>query len=381
MTYSIPFNVSYVSGKEREYIDEVFLNGHFSGNGPFTKRVEEKLEKILGSERVLLTHSCTAALEMSSMVLGLGPGDEVLMPSFTFVTTASSIMRSGATPVFCEVDENMLIDLDDMESKITERTKAIIPVHYAGSAPHMDRISSICDNRSLFMIEDSAQGLGSTWNSKALGTFGKFGAISFHETKNIHSGLGGCLIINDESLVEKSEMIWERGTDRSAFFRGQVDKYSWREVGSSFYPSELQAAFLLAQLESFEENMKIRKKIWNHYIKHLAPLENKYEFRILRPSEGSDHNYHMVAIVLKSPDQADFVREYLCDKGIQAVIHYVPLHSSPVGRSLGYSENDLPNTLNYSRSLLRLPLHYKIDSEDVNKISSNLEQCLQIYEG
>ena len=183
---NIPFNVPYISGRERDYIDEVFSNGHFSGNGPFTKKVEKLLERFLVSERVLLTHSCTAALEMSSMILGLGPGDEVLMPSFTFVTTASSIMRSGATPVFCEIDENMLIDLDDVERKITGRTKAIVPVHYAGSAPNMDRISSICENHSIFLIEDSAQGLGSTWNDKALGTFGKFGSISIAFIRSLY---------------------------------------------------------------------------------------------------------------------------------------------------------------------------------------------------
>ena len=376
----IRFNVPYLSGRERQYIDEVFLNGHFSGNGPFTKKVEILLEEFLGAERVLLTHSCTAALEMSSMVLGIGPGDEVLMPSFTFVTTASSIMRSGAKPVFCEVDENMLIDLDDLQRKITDRTKAILPVHYAGSAPNMDELSSICESNSLLMIEDSAQGLGSTWKGQRLGTFGKLGAISFHETKNIHSGLGGCLVINDKSKIERSEMIWERGTDRSAFFRGQVDKYSWRELGSSFYPSEIQAAFLLAQLESLQENIALRKEIWTSYVESLTHHGERFGFRILMPTEFCQHNFHMIALVMQSPEQADFVREFLCNNGVQAVIHYVPLHSSPMGEKLGYEPDSLPKTMFSSRCLIRLPLHHKISREDVISISKILEKSLKTFD-
>ena len=354
----IPFNVPFISGQERAYIDEVFSNGHFAGNGPFTERVQTWLENHLGAARVLLTHSCTAGLEISAMLSGLGPGDEVLMPSFTFVTTASSMMRGGAVPVFCEVDpDTMLIDLDDAANRVTPKTKAIVPVHYAGVSPDMEKVIQFADAHNLIVIEDSAQGLGSTWKGRPLGTFAPLGAISFHETKNIHSGLGGCLIVNDSSLVERAEIVWERGTDRSAFFKGFVDKYSWQAVGSSFYPSEFQAAFLLAQLEAMEENLTSRRQIWNAYDEALTPLENAGLLRILRSPPDCVGNAHMFAIQLPTPEDADRARIRLNEGGVQAVIHYVPLHTSGMGSRLGYSPSDLPVTVEAAGRLLRLPLH------------------------
>ena len=358
MQERIPFNVPYIAGNERIYIDQVFENGHFAGNGPFTKRVQAWLEEHLCASRVLLTHSCTAGLEMAAMLNGLGPGDEVLMPSFAFVTTASSIMRVGAKPVFCEINpETMLIDLEDAATRVNGRTRAIVPVHYAGSSPDMNAVLSFAADHDIVVIEDAAQGLGSSWEGRPLGTFAPLGAISFHETKNIHCGLGGCLIVNDPSLVNQAEIVWERGTNRSAFFKGFVDKYSWQEVGSSFYPSEFQAAFLLAQLEAMQENLEHRHRIWKAYEEALAPLEELGLFRILRSPSGSSPNAHMFAILLPTPEEADEARVHLNQNGIQAVIHYVPLHASDMGQKLGYAPNDLPITVNSSGRLLRLPLH------------------------
>ncbi len=372
----LPFNVPYESGNERKYIDQVFLNGHFAGNGQFTKLVQEWLERFLGAERVLLTHSCTAALEMAAMLCEIGENDEFVVPSYTFVTSASSMMRSGGVPVFCEIDpETMLIDVHDAERKISDRTKAIIPVHYAGFSPNMDLLQEICKRKKIMLIEDAAQGFGSTWNGKKLGTFGSMGAISFHETKNIHCGLGGCLVINDPKLIEKAEIIWERGTNRSAFFRGEVDKYTWREIGSSFYPTELQAAFLLAQLESFEKNQSMREEIWNHYYGFFGSIELDYSLRILRPSIGTCQNFHMFAIILETSEEAEIVREGLNDEGINAVIHYVPLHESKIGEE--YSDGKgLEITSDLSGRLLRLPFHQGISMEEIESASRKVREIL-----
>jgi len=314
---------------------------------------------------------------MASILAGLGPGDEVLIPSFTFVTSASSVMRSGATPVFCEVDpKTMQLDLDDAARRITKNTKAIIPVHYAGFSTDMDLAMDFANSHGIIMIEDAAQGLGSSWNGAPLGSFAPLSAISFHETKNIHCGLGGCIIVNRRDFVDRAEIIWERGTNRSAFFKGLVDKYSWQEVGSSFYPSELQAAFLLAQLESLKDNITNRLKIWNMYSDSLSKLEESGALRILRPSENSDHNAHMFAIILPNSEEADRIRNELNSSGIQAVIHYVPLHSSNMGSKLGYSPSDLPITMDAASSLLRLPLHHKISDSDILFIADKLGSLL-----
>ncbi len=372
------FNTPFVTGKEREYIEQVFQNMSFAGNGLFTKRVNEWLEDYFQAHRVLLTHSCTGALEMSAMLCDLGPGDEFITPSFTFVTTASSMMRGGATPVFCEIDPNtLLMDIDDVREKITDKTKAIVPVHYAGSAPDMEELRKLSMENSIALIEDSAQGMGAKWNGKKLGTFGRLGCVSFHETKNIHCGLGGCLIVNDPELVERAEIIWERGTDRSAFFRGLVDKYTWREVGSSFYPTEFQAAFLLAQLESLERNMTKRREIWGYYHELLSPIEEEGGFRILRPSIGSEQNFHMFSIILNSAEEADSVRIGLGDSGINAVIHYVPLHESTVGSKF-FQGSGLKITSNLSRRLIRLPFHNSLTKKEIEKIPEILRRILNL---
>ena len=372
---SIKFNVPFLSGNEKDYINEVFDAQEFAGNGRFTKRAQKMLEDILGAERVLLTHSCTGALEMAAMLAGFGPGDEVLVPSYTFVTSASSVMRTGATPVFCEIDEEtMLLDLDDVEAKINSKTRGIVAVDYAGFGLDYTRIDALCSKHNLVCIEDAAQGLGSEWNNQPLGTHTRFGTISFHQTKNIHSGLGGCLVLNDANDVAKAEMIWERGTNRSAFFKGLVDKYNWQVVGSSFYPSELQAAFLCAQLEQLDDNLSRRMELWNHYEKSLSPLENSGEFRVLRQPKKCKHNAHMMALVLPSPEEADRARLYLNENGVQAVIHYVPLHQSPVGKELGYDEHQLPITSKTAASLIRLPLHLDMNKDDVEHVVKILRE-------
>ncbi len=372
---SIKFNVPFLSGNEKDYINEVFDAQEFAGNGRFTKRAQKMLEDMLGAERVLLTHSCTGALEMAAMLAGFGPGDEVLVPSYTFVTSASSVMRTGATPVFCEIDEEtMLLDLDDVEAKINSKTRGIVAVDYAGFGLDYTRIDALCSKHNLVCIEDAAQGLGSEWNNQPLGTHTRFGTISFHQTKNIHSGLGGCLVLNDASDVAKAEMIWERGTNRSAFFKGLVDKYNWQVVGSSFYPSELQAAFLCAQLEQLDDNLSRRMELWNHYEKSLSPLENGGGFRVLRQPKKCKHNAHMMALVLPSPEEADRVRLHLNENGVQAVIHYVPLHQSPVGKELGYDEHQLPITSKTAASLVRLPLHLDMNKDDVEHVVKILRE-------
>ena len=372
---SIKFNVPFLSGNEKDYINEVFDAQEFAGNGRFTKRAQKMLENMLGAERVLLTHSCTGALEMAAMLAGFGPGDEVLVPSYTFVTSASSVMRTGATPVFCEIDEEtMLLDLDDVEAKINSKTRGIVAVDYAGFGLDYTRIDALCSKHNLVCIEDAAQGLGSEWNNQPLGTHTRFGTISFHQTKNIHSGLGGCLVLNDANDVAKAEMIWERGTNRSAFFKGLVDKYNWQVVGSSFYPSELQAAFLCAQLEQLDDNLSRRMELWNHYEKSLSPLENSGEFRVLRQPKKCKHNAHMMALVLPSPEEADRARLYLNENGVQAVIHYVPLHQSPVGKELGYDEHQLPITSKTAASLVRLPLHLDMNKDDVEHVVKILRE-------
>jgi dTDP-4-amino-4,6-dideoxygalactose transaminase len=371
---SVKFNIPFLTGNEKDYVNEVFASQEFSGNGAFTKRVQGMLEDILGAERVLLTHSCTGALEMAALLAGFGPGDEVLVPSYTFVTSASSIMRTGATPVFCEVDENtMLLDLNDLERKINAKTKGIVTVDYAGFGNDYARINEICEMHNLVCIEDAAQGLGAKWNGKSLGTHTRFGTISFHQTKNIHSGLGGCLVINNRDDVEKAEMVWERGTNRSAFFKGLVDKYNWQVVGSSFYPSELQAAFLCAQLEQVNENLSRRLELWNYYERLLKPMEERGILRILREPAGCEHNAHMFAIMLSNSKEADRLRLHLNENQIQAVIHYVPLHESPVGKELGYAPESLPVTSKTASSLIRLPLHLSMDEDDIEYIVKILQ--------
>jgi dTDP-4-amino-4,6-dideoxygalactose transaminase len=353
----IPFNKPYLTGTELTYIAQAHANGHLAGNGQFSKRCSAWLEQRTGAQKALLTHSCTAALEMAAILSGVGVGDEVIMPSFTFVSTANAFVLRGATPVFVDIRPDTLnMDATKLEAAITNRTKAIVPVHYAGVGCDMDEIMEIADRHDLLVIEDAAQGLMATYRGRPLGGIGHLAALSFHETKNIISGEGGALLINDRRFEERGEVIWEKGTNRSQFFRGEVDKYTWVDVGSSYLPGELVAAFLWAQLEQAEPITRRRLALWATYHEAFADLESAEKVR--RPIIPSDRgqNGHMYYLLLPSLASRTSFIERLTSKGIHPVFHYVPLHSSPFGSSVGRTAGDMTHTDALSDRLVRLPL-------------------------
>jgi dTDP-4-amino-4,6-dideoxygalactose transaminase len=353
----IPFNRPYMTGKELFYIAEAHFNGMLAGDGPFTTRCHGWLEERTGCGKVLLTHSCTAALEMAALLLEIRPGDEIIMPSYTFVSTANAFVLRGGVPVFVDIREDTL-NLDErlIEAAITPKTKAIVPVHYAGVACEMDAIMDIAHRHGLKVVEDAAQGVMSSYKGRALGSIGDLGAFSFHETKNVISGEGGALLINDPELVVRAEIIREKGTDRSRFFRGEVDKYTWQEVGSSFLPGELIAAFLWAQLEEAQSITARRLVSWERYHAALAPLEAKGVLRRPVIPEECQHNAHMYYVLLAPGIGRQAVLSEFKRNGINSVFHYVPLHSSPAGQRYGrvYGALDMTNML--SERLIRLPM-------------------------
>ncbi len=370
----VRFHVPYVTGNERAYIDEVFENGHFAGNGPFTKRAQAWMEARWNVPHALLTHSCTGALELVAMVLDFGPGDEVVLPSFTFISTATAFMRAGGKPVFCEIDpETMTLDVEDAERRITDRTKAIVAVHYGGVGADIEAVMALGQKHGIAVIEDAAQGIEASRGGRLLGSIAPFACLSFHETKNVHCGLGGALIVNDERYWDRVENIWERGTNRRKFHKGLVDKYSWVDLGSSFYPSELQAAFLLAQLEGIDADLAARRKVWARYHEALAPLEEAGHLR--RPVVPSDcvSNHHNYWVRLRDGETADRFRVFLGERGVQAVIHYVPLHDSTMGSKLGYSRESLPITASAADSLIRLPMHFSLTDREVDRVLDGVE--------
>lgn len=346
-----------MTGREHQYIDQAHANRKLAGDGVFTKNCHEWLEKHMSSRKALLTHSCTAALEMAAILADIQPGDEVIMPSYTFVSTANAFVLRGGVPVFVDIRPDTLnIDERLIEDAITPKTKAIVPVHYAGVGCEMDTILEIARRHKLLVIEDAAQGVMSSYKGKALGSIGHLGAYSFHETKNVISGEGGALMINDERYIKRAEIIREKGTNRSQFFRGQVDKYTWVDIGSSYLPSEIIAAFLWAQLQEAESITRKRLDIWDQYHSELAPFEEKGLLRRpIIPADAS-HNAHMYYILLNSLDERTKVIERLKKKDINAVFHYVPLHSSPAGAKFGRKHAELPVTEDLSDRLLRLPL-------------------------
>ncbi|NED63872.1 dTDP-4-amino-4,6-dideoxygalactose transaminase [Streptomyces sp. SID10244] len=353
----IPFNKPYMTGQELVNITHAHANGHLSGDGPFTKQCHAWLNQRTGASASLLTHSCTAALEMSALLLDLQAGDEVIMPSYTFVSTSNAFVLRGAIPVFVDIRKDTLnIDEALIEAAITPRTKAICVVHYAGVACEMDEILAIAERHGLAVVEDAAQGIMSTYKGRPLGTIGDLGALSFHETKNIISGEGGALLCRDHVYAERAEIVREKGTNRSRFFRGQVDKYTWVDVGSSFLPGEITAAFLAAQMDAAEDITARRLAIWERYHAWAAPHEAAG--RLIRPTipAHTTHNAHMYYMLLPSLDARTHFIQSLREQGVQAVFHYIPLHSSPAGLSHGRAGSSMQVTDELSERLVRMPL-------------------------
>jgi dTDP-4-amino-4,6-dideoxygalactose transaminase len=372
----IKFNQPYMTGRELWLISQAHANGHLSGDGSFTKHCNRWLESTIGCEKALLTHSCTAALEMAALLLDLEPGDEVIMPSFTFVSTANAFVLRGAVPVFVDIRPDTL-NMDEalIEAAITPRTKAICVVHYAGVACEMDAICAIAARHGLKVIEDAAQGIFSTYKGKPLGGIGALGALSFHETKNVISGEGGALLVNDPGMVERAEIIREKGTNRSKFFRGQVDKYTWVDVGSSYLPGEIVAAFLAAQLDEANEITRRRLAIWDRYHAWAKPYEEQGLLRRPIVPVECTHNAHMYYLLLPSLAARSRFIDGLSQHGIGAVFHYIPLHSSPAGRRFARTSGELPVTDSVSDRLVRLPLWMGIESH-MDDVLSAADQAL-----
>lgn len=373
----IPFNKPYMSGKELYYIADAHFHNILAGDGPYTKRCHQWLESHTGSAKVLLTHSCTAALEMSSLLLNIQPGDEIIMPSYTFVSTANAFVLRGGVPVFVDIRSDTLnIDENLIADAITERTKAIVPIHYAGVSCEMDTILPIAKQHNIKIVEDAAQGVMSTYKGRALGSIGDLGAYSFHETKNVISGEGGCILINDPSLSLQAEIIREKGTNRTQFFRGHVDKYTWQDVGSSFLPGELISAFLWAQLEVAEQITKQRIDIWNEYHRLLEPLENRGLLRRPIIPDHCQHNAHMYYVLLPEKLPRDEILQKMKSQGIGAIFHYIPLHSSPAGRKFGRTSGELVNTDSCAERVIRLPLWIGLNIDQQQEIVTALEDAI-----
>jgi dTDP-4-amino-4,6-dideoxygalactose transaminase len=373
----IPFNKPYLTGDELTYLQQSHANGQLSGDGPFTLRCRTWLEEHTGASRALLTHSCTAALEMSALLMDIQPGDEIIMPSYTFVSTANAFVMRGGVPVFVDIRPDTL-NLDErlVEGAITNRTRAIVPVHYAGVSCAMDELLTIAERHGLAIVEDAAQGSEATYKGRALGTIGSMGTLSFHETKNVISGEGGALLVNDTALIGRAEVIREKGTDRSRFFRGEVDKYTWQEVGSSYLPGELVAAFLWAQLQHSQAITQTRLAIWHRYHDSLADLEVRGLLR--RPIVPPDcqHNAHMYYVLLPSEvDRTAFVGA-MKQAGVSCVFHYVPLHSAPAGSRYGRAATSMQVTDDLSARLLRLPLWVELQQHQQEHVVQALRQCL-----
>lgn len=353
----IPFNKPYMTGKELWYISQAHGNSHLAGDGAFTRQCSQWLEQRIGCRKALLTHSCTAALEMAAILADLGPGDEVIMPSYTFVSTANAFVLRGAVPVFVDIRADTLnIDETKIEAAITSRTRAIVPVHYAGVGCEMDVIMDIARRHNLIVIEDAAQGIMSSYKGRVLGSIGHLACLSFHETKNIISGEGGALLINDPELSQRAEIIREKGTNRSQFFRGQVDKYTWCDIGSSYLPGELIAAFLWAQMEEADMITAARLALWDQYHESFASMEQHGLVRRPIVSPHCMHNAHMYYLLLPELQMRNEFIAAMKQKDIGAVFHYVPLHSSPAGQRFGRANGQLETTVSVADRLVRLPL-------------------------
>ena len=366
----IPFNKPFIIGKEMEYIAQSVQSGQISGDGVFTRKCHSLMQKKFGAKKVMLTTSCTSALEMAALLCGVDPGDEVIMPPFTFVSTANAFYMHGARPVFVDIRSDTLnIDETKIEDAITDRTKVIVPVHYAGVGCEMASIMDIAKRKGLHVVEDAAQSVNAKYKDRYLGTIGDIGAYSFHETKNFICGEGGAIVVNNEDFIERAEIIREKGTDRSKFFRGEVDKYTWVDVGSSYLPSDLLAAFLYAQLENMDNIDQRRLKVFDYYYNALAPPRDKGHLEV-----PQHRNSHMFYILLKDEETRDALMNHLKKKGVLAVFHYLPLHLSGIGRSLGYKEGQMPVTESVSGRLLRLPFFYEITEAELAEVSGHVEE-------
>lgn len=377
----IPFTRLYTTGNELKYIEDILTSKSIiSGDGPYTKKVHALLEARFEAKKALLTTSCTTALELATTLLRLKPGDEVIVPSYTFVSTVNPVVIAGAKPVFVDICEDTLnIDVEKIKEKITKKTKAIYPVHYAGVACDMDAIAEIAEDKGIRVVEDAAQGVNAKYKGRYLGTIGDMGCYSFHDTKNYSCGEGGALLINvdDRNLIERAEILREKGTNRSKFFRGEVDKYTWVDIGSSYLPSDILAAFLYAQLEKMDEIQTLRMRVWNAYDEVLKPFEERGLLRLPRIPGYASHNAHMYYVLFKDGDTRDLVLQRLKEKGVHAVFHYIPLHSSPMGRSFGWKPEDLPITENLSERLLRLPLFAGMTDDELVYIVASVKTILE----
>jgi dTDP-4-amino-4,6-dideoxygalactose transaminase len=378
LQHTIPFNRPFITGKEIEHIANAINNSGIAGDGCFTRNCAELLADRFSILKVLMTPSCTAALEMAAMLCALKPGDEVIMPSFTFVSTANAVVRCGAKPAFVDIRPDTLnINERLVEERITTNTRAIFVVHYAGVSCEMDQVMAIAEKHNLIVVEDAAQGVNATYNGRALGSIGHLGAYSFHDTKNYVCGEGGALCVNSPELVERAEIIRDKGTNRSQFLRGEIDKYTWVDVGSSFVPAEIACAFLYAQLEAIDEITARRRDVNQLYLDLLSPLEEREMFTISRPPAGCQTNYHMFYVLLDDGKTRDELMAHLKRNEIGSAFHYVPLHTSAMGKRYGYQEGDLPLTENLSARLLRLPFYADITRDEQTRVVNCLAEFFE----
>ncbi|MCI6880961.1 MAG: dTDP-4-amino-4,6-dideoxygalactose transaminase [Lachnospiraceae bacterium] len=370
----IGFNVPPYIGTEMKYIEEAVAKNHkICGDGPFTKRCNAWLEKKTGTAKALLTTSCTHATEMAALLADIKEGDEIIMPSYTFVSTADAFVLRGAVPVFVDIrPDTMNIDETKIEDAITEKTKAIVPVHYAGVSCEMDKIMELAEKYHLTVIEDAAQGIMSTYKGRALGTIGDYGCFSFHETKNYSMGEGGALLIRDPKNVERAEIIREKGTNRAKFFRGQIDKYTWVDAGSSYLPGDMNAAYLMAQLDAADVIFEDRMRSWNLYKELLTPLAEEEKVELPHIPEGCTHNAHMFYVKAKNLEERTKLIDYLKENGVQAVFHYIPLHTAPAGQRFGRFHGEDVYTTKESERLMRLPMYYGLKEEEVRYVASKI---------
>jgi len=371
----IPVTLPALEGNEQLYMDEALTRSRLSGDGPFTKRCQESLERSLGVPKALLTTSCTSALDMTALLLDVQPGDEVIVPSFTFVSSVNAYVLRGATPIFADIRPDTLnIDERKLESLITPRTKVIVVVHYAGVACAMDQIMSVAQRHGVTVVEDNAHGLFARYTGRYLGTFGRMATLSFHETKNFTCGEGGALLINDPSLIARAEVIREKGTDRTRFFRGQVDKYTWVDIGSSYLPADLLAAMLLGQLEARERIQSLRKRIWNHYFTNLRDWALEQDVRLPIVPTEAEQAYHLFYLLLPSLAERQRLIEHLKARGIQSAFHYQPLHLSEMGRRHGGHEGECEVTEHVADCLVRLPFYNRLSDEDLERVVSAVRE-------